>query len=40
MKNYKILFAFILVGNVLCGCGVKNDLEKPNPDFPRVYPVK
>ena len=24
----------------LVGCGVKNDLKKPNPEFPRVYPVK
>jgi hypothetical protein len=25
---------------LLSACGVKNELEKPDKNFPRVYPVK
>jgi hypothetical protein len=25
---------------LVSACGVKNNLEKPNRDFPRTYPVK
>ncbi|MDR1071650.1 MAG: hypothetical protein LBL21_03350 [Rickettsiales bacterium] len=31
---------FLVSCLLLSACGVKNNLEKPNRDFPRAYPVK
>ena len=39
-KFYFGLFAFCSLLFILSACGVKNSLEKPNPSFPRTYPVK
>ena len=38
----KKIFIFIFIASlfgILTGCGVKTDLEKPNPNYPRNYPV-
>lgn len=33
------LFFVILSTLVVAGCGVKSELERPDPSFPRNYPV-
>ena len=36
----KIILGFIIVATlVVAGCGVKSDLRRPDPSFPRDYPV-
>jgi predicted small lipoprotein YifL len=37
MKNLILLFLLAITASA---CGVKNNLEKPNQQFPRTYPVK
>ena len=36
----KIVLCVLLISSLgVAACGVKSDLEKPNPSFPREYPV-
>jgi len=36
----KILLGFLIVMSlVVAGCGVRGPLERPDPSFPRAYPV-
>jgi len=40
MKKLILLLILILVaGYMMAGCGVKSNLDHPNQDFPRNYPV-
>lgn len=36
----KIFLGFLLIATVaVAACGVKSELAKPDPSFPRTYPV-
>ena len=36
----KVFIGFLLIATMaVAACGVKSDLEKPDPSYPRNYPV-
>ena len=36
----KLFMLFLLIGTLaVSACGVKSELDKPDPSFPRDYPV-
>ncbi|MBR4475430.1 MAG: lipoprotein [Alphaproteobacteria bacterium] len=38
----KIILGFLVVLSLACvlsGCGVKSSLDRPDPSYPRAYPV-
>jgi predicted small lipoprotein YifL len=39
MKKIFLVLTFIGLVITLTGCGVKNNLDENNPDYPRNYPV-